>query len=53
MDEIQRFFMNHAQSVTLGKGFLKFHQFFQMLLVMGGGEGGRGEEATSPLPFIL
>ena len=41
MDEIQRFFMDHVLCHT-GVGFIKFHQFFQMLLVMGRGEG-RGE----------
>ena len=27
----------------LGTGFIKFHQLFQKLLVMGGGGGGGGE----------
>ena len=51
MDEIQRFFMDHALCHT-GAGFIKFHQFFQMLLVMGRGEGeGEGEGEDSFVAF--
>ena len=48
MDEIQRFFMDHALC-NAGTGFIKFHQFFQMLLVMGGGGGGEGGDSSTAL----
>ena len=38
-------------SVTLGGGFIKFHQFFQMLLVMGRGRWGGGEGGDSSTAF--
>ena len=50
VDEIQRF-LSILLSVTLGAGFIKFHQLFQRSLVMGGGGG--GGEGTLPPPFIL
>ena len=38
VDEIQKF-LSILLFVTLGAGFLKFHQLFQRSLVIGGGEG--------------
>ena len=43
VDEIQRF-LGILLSVTVGVGFIKFHQLFQMSLVM----GGRGVGALRP-----
>ena len=38
----------------MGARFIKFHQLFQKLLVMGGGGGrGEGEGGTPTPPFIL
>ena len=38
----------------LGAGFIKFHQLFQKLLVIGGGGGGGGRGGGTPTPsFIL
>ena len=50
MDEIQRFFMNHALCHTRSR-IHRISTFFSD--VIGDGRGGGGEERTPSLPFIL